>query len=333
MRILVTGGAGYVGSRVSGHLLEAGMEVIVFDRLIYGGEGLLPHLDHPRLRVVAKDIRDQDALRAAMDSVDWVIHMAALVGEPACRVDPESTREINLGGSQFVVDLADELAVKGLLFISTCSNYGVADPNALADEDSPLRPLSLYAETKVLAEQLVLQATKRGLATCVLRLGTICGVSPRMRFNLLVNEMARSAVLGETISIYSPEAWRPFLHIRDAAEVIRYCLMSPVSSLSGQIFNVVGENYQKRQLAALVLKHFSEATVKTSNGQPDPRDYRVAAERIFQRLGFRPGHTVEQAFLEVARAVRERLFQEPHRPIYEALPDAQALKEGSTAIE
>jgi nucleoside-diphosphate-sugar epimerase len=324
MRVLVTGGAGYVGSRVSAHLLETGMDVTVFDRLIYGGEGLLSLLDHPRFRFVAGDIRDEDAMRAAISDVDAVVHMAALVGEAACQVDPNATMSINYEGTQLVARVAEEVGVECFVFLSTCSNYGVSDPHVLADEDTPLRPLSLYAESKVLAEKAVLAANDQ-LATCVLRLGTVCGLSPRMRFNLLINDMARSAALGKKISIYSPDAWRPFLHIRDAARVILHCLTVSSASVCGQVFNVVGENFPKRQLAELVLTHFPGVMVEQTDTTADPRDYRVTADRIALQLGFRPAHTIEEAFLEVATAVRCGVFNDPHRPIYEALPDIMHL--------
>lgn len=325
--MLVTGGAGYVGSRVCAHLLENGWKVTVLDRLHFGGEGLLSLLDHPALQLVTGDIRDEEVVRVACKGADCVVHLAALVGEAACLVEPDAARAINLHGTRLVLDVARRAGIERLLLVSTCSNYGVADRDLLADEDSPLRPLSLYAETKVQAEQVFLEAGKRSLSTCVLRLGTICGLSPRMRFNLLVNEMARSAALGKPISIYAPKAWRPFLHVRDAAEVVRHCLDAPATALRGQVFNVVGENYQKEGLARLVWKHFPRTDVTVQDGTTDPRDYRVSGERIAQRLGFRPARSVEDAFLEVSMAVRDGLFQEPNRAVYEALPDITFLRE------
>jgi len=327
MRVVVTGGAGYVGSRVSAHLLESGWEVIILDRLYFGGEGILPLLDHPHLQLFAGDIRDEDVLQAACKGADCLVHLAALVGEPACLVDPDASREINLRGSELVLKSARDAGIKRVLFVSTCSNYGVANSGVLANEDSPLLPLSLYAETKIQAEQVILEANDDDFSACVLRLGTICGLSPRMRFNLLVNEIARNAALGKAISIYGQKAWRPFLHIRDAAEVIRFCLDAPAASLRGEVFNVVGENYQKEALARLALKHFPQTRVSVQEISSDPRDYRVCGERIAHRLGYRPARTVEDAFLEVARAVRDGLFQDPNRAIYEALPASKFLRE------
>jgi nucleoside-diphosphate-sugar epimerase len=327
MQVLVTGGAGYVGSRVSAHLLAAGNYVAVYDKLLFGGEGILPLLDHPRFRIIVDDIRNADALRAALRGVDAVVHLAALVGEPACQVDPDATRSINSGGTQLLLRMMQEAGTPRLIFVSTCSNYGVAEPNVLADENSPLRPLSLYAETKVDAEQLVWKAAGGGLDAVILRLGTICGLSTRMRFGLLVNDLARAAATGRCISIFSPDAWRPFLHIADAADAIELSLRAPTASICDQVFNVVGENYQKRQLAELVKKHYPRAVMTITPAETDLRDYRVAAKRIAEHLGFRPVRTVELAFLEITRAVAEGLFPDPFRSLYEALPASEASRE------
>lgn len=329
MRVLVTGGAGYVGSRVSAHLIEAGVEVVVLDALLYGGEGLVPLLDHPGFRLIVGDIRKEEVLREAIEGVEAVAHLAALVGEEACQVDPESTVSINEGGTRQVVRVAEEMGVKRFIFLSTCSNYGVSSPDALADEEAPLRPLSLYAETKVRGEQIALDAQNRKMLACVLRLGTICGLSGRMRFNLLLNEMARSAALGRKITLYSPHAWRPFLHIRDAARVIEHCLKMPEDAIRGQVFNVVGGNFQKTHLAELTLKHFPETPLEIKEGggdNRDPRDYRVSAERIGRKIQFHPRHTIEEAFLEVAFAVRRGVFEDCERPLYAALPKTSDLQ-------
>jgi nucleoside-diphosphate-sugar epimerase len=326
MRILLTGGAGYVGSRVAAHLLEAGVGLTVVDKLMYGGEGLLPLLDHPRFSLVPEDIRNADLMRSLLAGMDGVIHMAAIVGDPACRVDLDASRSINLESTELLVRLAKEVGVGRFVFMSSCSNYGVVDADVIADEECPVNPLSFYAETKVLAEKAVLSAADKQFAACVLRCATVCGISNRMRFDLLVNEMARNAVLGKEILVYAPEAWRPFLHIRDAAEAIWCCLTATRTSVCGQVFNVVGENYRKRQLAELVAKHFPNAQIRVSDAKVDARDYRASAERIARILGFRPTHSIEQAFLEVARAVSGGVFNDPFDPFYEALPDAESLR-------
>jgi nucleoside-diphosphate-sugar epimerase len=316
--VVVTGGAGYLGSVVTAHLLLAGYAVVVVDWLAGGGEALLGFASHPRFRLVPADVRD-DAVRSVLDGAAAVVHLAGVVGEPACRVDPARARSINFEGTARMVAAAQSAGVGKLLFVSTCSNYGVSSPDVLADEESPLNPLGTYATSKVEAERMVLAHTG-SLKTTVFRLGTICGLSARMRFDLLVNEMARAAVRGEPIGVFGPLAWRPFLHIRDAANAIGWYLTAPDAVTAGRVFNVVGENYQKKDLVDLVRRHFPASVVEIVDARPDPRDYRASGDRIRREGGFVPSFTVEDAFLEVARAVRDGMFVDPAATAHSAAP-------------
>ena len=310
MKVVITGGAGYIGAVVSAHLLAGGAEVTVLDKLVYAGEALLPFFGNPCFQFVAGDVRDPGVLRKALAGASAVVHLAAVVGEPACSVDPEAAWSINYDGTRQVLAAAKECGVGRFVFVSTCSNYGVSAPESLADETFALKPLSRYAESKVQAERLVLE--DRDLPCgFVLRFGTICGLAPRMRFDLLVSDMARAAALGEPIRIFAPDAWRPFLHVRDAARAIAHCLSQPCEKLHGKVFNVVGENYQKRGLVQLVWKHYPETSVEIAEKEPDLRDYRVSGELIRRELGFAPQFTVEDAFLETAAAVTSGLFRDP----------------------
>jgi nucleoside-diphosphate-sugar epimerase len=312
MRVTVTGGAGYIGSILVYHLLEQGAEVTVLDRLFYGGEPLTPLVGRPGFRLLTGDVRDDKALREAMTGADAVVHLAAIVGDPACAANEDLSWSINRDGVRAALRMAQECGAGRFLFSSTCSNYGVSSPDTLASEDAALNPLSIYAKSKVEAEAAVLGA-EGDIAATVLRFATICGVSPRMRFDLLVAEMARAAALGEPIDIYAPDAWRPFLHVRDAARAISRCISEPVSELvAGRVFNVVGENYQKKGLAELTRRHFPDVKIETTDRMPDLRDYRVSAGLIDKTLGFRPQLTIEDAFLETARAVQQGLFRDPH---------------------
>jgi nucleoside-diphosphate-sugar epimerase len=292
---------------------------VVVDRLAAGGESLLGFASHPAFRLLNADVRDAGVGDEAIQGADAVVHLAALVGESACALDPSETYSINRGGTQSIVSAAEEHGVERVILVSTCSNYGVSDPDGLADEDSALNPLGIYARSKVEAENLVL--SHRGpISGSILRLGTICGLSPRMRFDLLVNDLARAAVLGERIRIFAPDAWRPFLHIRDAASAIEWCLRAPLEAVQGRVFNVVGENYQKQGLARLVRRHFADAKIDVEHATADPRDYRVSGDRFAQAGGVAPTHTVEDAFLEVAEAVRVGVFHDPRWSGHAAAP-------------
>ncbi len=324
--ILVTGGAGYVGSRTTAHLLHSGYAVTVFDKLVYGGEALLPFQRHERFKLLRGDVRDGDAVAAALAGIDAIVHFAAVVGEPACAVDPEQSWSINVGGSTTVLGAARAAKTARLVFISTCSNYGVAASGALAAENSPLNPLSDYARAKVECEKLVLGEAPPPSMT-VLRLGTICGLSARMRFDLLVSEMAKKCARGERIDIFSPAAWRPFLHITDAARAIELVLRSSPNQIARRVFNVVGENYQKRGLVELARRHFPQVEIAVIDKNPDLRDYRVDGGRITRELGFRPLHTVEDAFCETAKAVSDGVFRDPDCLGHSAIPlNPEALR-------
>jgi nucleoside-diphosphate-sugar epimerase len=324
--ILVTGGAGYLGSRVTAHLLQIGHSVTVFDKLVYGAEALLPFNCHERFKLVSGDVRDGGAVAAALAGVDAIVHFAAVVGEPACSIDSEQSWSINVDGSKVVFAAASAAGVERLVFISTCSNYGVAKPGEFATEESPLNPLSDYARAKVECEKLAL-AKAPPPAVTVLRFGTICGLSGRMRFDLLVSEMAKKCARREKIDIFSPDAWRPFLHIADAGRAIDHILKSSSNQTARRVFNVVGENYQKRGLVELAKRHFPEIEIAVTDKNPDLRDYRVDGARITRELGFKTMHTVEEAFCETAMAVRGGVFRNPDWPGHSAIPlDPAALR-------
>ena len=324
--ILITGGAGYVGSRATAYLLKAGYSVSVFDKLVYSGEALLPFCRNERFRLVRGDIRDATGLAAALTGVDAVVHFAGIVGEAACSIDPKQSWSTNVEGSKTLFGAALTAKTPRLIFISTCSNYGVAKPGELATEDSPLNPLSDYARAKVECEKLLL-AGALPTASTVLRLGTICGLSARMRFDLLVSEMAKKCARGEKIDIFSPDAWRPFLHIVDAGRAIDHILQCSSNLTAQRVFNVVGENYQKRGLVELALRHFPSMEVAVTDKNPDLRDYRVDGARIERELGFKPLYTVEDAFCETAEAVRNGVFRDPDWPGHSAVPlDPAALR-------
>ena len=281
MKVLVTGGAGYLGSLLSTYLIEKGMHVVVYDNMLYGGESLLPLFSHPRFQLIIGDIRDITSLSGAVKKVNAVVHLAALVGEDACLIDPAATEVINVQATQKLVKIAIASGVKRIIFSSTCSNYGISDVHTIATEVTKLKPLSLYSQTKISSEK--------------------------------------------KISIFAPNAWRPFLHIRDAVEVIYQCLTVPAAQITHQIFNVVGENYQKQQLAQLVIAHCPQAQIVIKKDKVDARDYRVSGERIARKLNFYPNYTIEEAFIEIVQAVKNGVLIDPFRAVYEALPDIKQL--------
>jgi UDPglucose 6-dehydrogenase len=292
----------------------------------------LNFLGQESFQLIHGDVRDVTQLNTAIVGCDAVVHLAALVGEGACSLDGQAASDINFGGLKNAFAAAKDAGVRKFIFSSTCSNYGTTSPNVVADETTPLKPMSVYATSKVAAEQFLV-AQDADVDVTVLRFGTICGVSPRMRFDLLVNEMARSAILGHPIKLFAPNAYRPFLHIRDAAAAILHSLNASAIQTASKVFNIVGENYQKYQLADLVAKHFPQTRIEIHGGQPDLRDYQVSGLRAATELEFIPKLTAETALLETADAVKMNAFRDAMWSGYSAMPDSkEAIQSPATFL-
>ncbi len=226
MKVAVTGGAGYVGALTVEELLAAGHEVRVLDVLLHDQEAVASELSERGVEVLRGDVRDPEARAAALDGTDAVVHLAAIVGDPACAVDPELSHEVNVEGSRSLASDARAAGVERLVFASTCSNYGrMADPTVPISETGELRPVSLYAEQKVAIEREILGASVNGLAATCLRFATVYGVARRMRFDLTVNEFTRDLWAERPLEVFGETFWRPYIHVRDAARAIALVLV------------------------------------------------------------------------------------------------------------
>lgn len=308
MNILVTGGAGYLGSVLVGKLLEQNHKVRVLDALMFGGESILPYIYNKSFEFIKGDVRVKKIVSEALTNIDCVFHLAALVGEPACVINPELTKQINYESAVYLGKLAKKSGVKRFIFTSTCSNYGVSNLDELVTEDSPLNPLSLYAETKISTEKELLELNNNDFTVCVLRLATIFGLSPRMRFNLLINEIVREAYVKKRILLYKEDAWRPYTHTEDAAEALVCILNADIKKINGEIFNVGTENYQKKELVNLVKKYAQDLVIERHGGLPDNRDYKVSFEKIKKVVGFIPKRKVADGVQELFWAVKNNIF-------------------------
>jgi nucleoside-diphosphate-sugar epimerase len=319
-RTLVSGGAGYVGSVLVAELLSTGRQVRVMDSLIHGSiPSLLIAWGQEGFEFVQIDVRDRDACRATLEGVDEVVHLAAIVGDPACARQPELAREVNLEGTLSLLDEAKAASVGRFVFASTCSNYGKSENGAaLATEDWELRPVSLYAETKVDGELAVLGRSGPNFSTCCLRLATVYGASPRMRFDLTVNEFARDLLLGGDLVVYGEQFWRPYVHVRDAARAIRAALDAPRESVTGEVFNAgdTAENYRKLDIVELLKKRVSNAEIQFVKKDDDPRDYRVSFEKIKTSLAFEAKRTVADGIDEIMALLRSGLLEDPYSSLY-----------------
>jgi nucleoside-diphosphate-sugar epimerase len=319
MKVLITGGAGYLGTVLSGELLDAGHEVRVLDALLHGGGPVAALRGREGYELVQGDVRDASAVGAALGGVGGVVHLAAVVGDPACSAQPELARAVNLDASLALFDASLAAGIGRFVFASTCSNYGKMERTTeLADEDYPLRPVSLYAETKVGVERRLLAEAGSRTAATVLRFATLYGLSPRMRFDLTVNEFTLELARGRRLTVYGEQFWRPYVHVRDAARAICKVLGAEPEAVAGQVFNVgdTRENYRKLDLVALLRARIPAAEVSFVPRTEDPRDYRVAFERIARALGFAVSLRVPDGIDEIVGAVLAGAFDDADDPRY-----------------
>jgi nucleoside-diphosphate-sugar epimerase len=274
MRIIVTGGAGYLGSVLVPWLRGLGHEVLVIDSLRYGqpDEG----------SIVSWDTADLDTWNDVdFANTEAVINLAALVGEDLCKKYPEEAKRTNVEGTRLAARYCRENYAK-LIQASTCSNYGISE--GIADEESPLKPLGIYAETKVESEKEASHANEY----TILRFGTLYGISPRMRWDIMINDWVYECLMNGKIEVYSMNAYRPFLHIYDACKAIQTVLDTP-SLTRNQIYNVASINIMKEHLAETIAKA-TNATWVVGGGN-DKRDYKVNCRKFTRDTHFIPSHT------------------------------------------
>jgi nucleoside-diphosphate-sugar epimerase len=313
MKILVIGGAGYVGSPFTYKMWREGHDVTVLDLLLFGGESLLPLQGQERFSFHAGDLRDEETLDAIMPGHDAVVLLGAIVGEPASNRDPEATFTTNQLGTEKVRDAAIRHGVDRFVFVSTCSNYGISGADGAVAEDAPLMPISPYSKTKVAAEKLLLERAGDGFHPTVLRLSTAFGVSPRMRFDLLVSDFTLAAVRDKKVVIYGEQFWRPFVHIEDIGSAISLVLEADPSVISGEVFNVGrnSNNIQKINLGKAVQKLVPGTELEFVERNDDPRSYQVDFSKIEAALGYQAQWSIEDGIEELATALNQGVFRNP----------------------
>jgi nucleoside-diphosphate-sugar epimerase len=301
--ILVLGGAGYLGSIVVAQLLARGFKVRVLDSFLFGEEPLAEARKHPNCELERGDVRDIGAVVQAMRDTDAVVHLAAIVGDQACDENKQLAMEVNRAATRMLVDVARGCGVRRFIFASSCSVYGASD--FMLDEGSALNPLSVYAQTKVDSESILLAAKTAEFAPTVLRLGTLFGFSTRMRFDLVVNLFVGRAATAGRITILNGEQWRPFLHVQDAGRAILACFDAAPPAVSGEIFNVgsSSSNFQIRDLGHSIA-HIIPGTHIDAMENEDRRSYRVSFAKIERVLRFQCETSLEAGMQEMLEAIR-----------------------------
>jgi nucleoside-diphosphate-sugar epimerase len=321
---LVTGGSGYIGALLVNELLQAGREVRVLDSLLHGQEDIASEQEAGGVEVVRGDVRDAAARGRALDGAEAVVHLAAIVGDPACALDPAVSDAVNVQATRALVADANAAGVERLVFASTCSNYGrMADPTQPITEEGELRPVSLYAEQKVGMEQAILAgAGANGTQPTCLRFATVYGVGRRMRFDLTVNEFTRELWADRELEVFGEQFWRPYIHVRDAARAVRTVLEAPAEKVAGRVFNAgrSGENYRKLDLVEEIGKQIPTGHVSYVHRDEDPRDYKVSFDRIRAELGFETLMTVPDGIAEIIAALGAAQFGDPFDGRYRNIP-------------
>lgn len=318
-RTLVTGGAGYIGSLLCGTLLRAGHQVRTLDSLTFDQQGVASALEGDGVELLRGDVRDPAARAHALEGVDGVVHLAAIVGDPACAAQPDLADEVNLQATAALVQDAQRAGVGRFVFASTCSNYGrMADPTVPITEDGELNPVSLYAEQKVANERRLLEGDFGDLVPTCLRFATVYGVSPRMRFDLTVNEFTRDLWADRELEVFGEQFWRPYVHAADAGRAALAVLEAERDLVDHEVFNVgrEGENYTKQMLVEEIGRLTDRGSVSYVTKSEDPRDYKVGFAKIASVLGFETESTVPEGMAEVIAALDADRFPDPWGATY-----------------
>jgi nucleoside-diphosphate-sugar epimerase len=323
--ILITGGAGYIGSLLTSELLRAGNYVTVVDNLLYGGESLLGFWAHPDFHFTKADVTEPGSVRPAL-SRNWpkpeaVVHLAGIAGFPACQaIGKQAAWRHNVEAVRRVYEQVSELGSARFVFASTYSNYGPSLKGQTLTEESPLTPQSLYSETKVAAEEYLLAHRNSATAPLIFRLTTLFGISPRTRFDLIVNQFVLDAFTRRELIIYQRGYSRSFIHVRDVVRGIISGLNAPETTVRGQIFNLGTENgnYTKDEIVGLVIKRLPETVVayKDLTFGGDIHDIIISFDKIHRALGFAAEMTVDDGVREVVHALRTGIIRHPQDEKY-----------------
>lgn len=313
-KVLFIGAAGYIATASTQCFLDRNYEVVGLDALVYGNDkSIEPYFSAPNYRFVGADFLDFEKTDEALEGVDSVIIFAGLVGDPITKQYPELSEHINTQGLKQLIEQLNGRGLEKVIFISTCSNYGLIESDELAKETHELKPLSLYAKAKVEIEHyLMAQRGKIDYCPTVLRFATAFGLSPRMRFDLTVNEFVRDLYLGKELVVYDHETWRPYCHVLDFAQALDLVLRAPAEKVAYEVFNAGSDenNYTKQMVVEAVCQYLPGAKVTYQEHGSDPRNYKVDFSKIKETLGFKPAYLVSDGVQEILKALQAGRFDD-----------------------
>jgi len=299
MKILITGGAGYLGSVITGRMLEEGHEVVVLDKLLFNQTSLLQYTSNPKFKFIYGDVRNYELLRELCTKAEVIIPLAAIVGFPACASDPKLAKEINFDQILNIIKITKGKGKK-ILYPNTNSGYGLGEGQLECTEESPLKPISVYGTTKVEAEKYL----KTNTDAIIFRLATVFGVSPRMRTDLLVNDFTYKAITDKYIVVFEKEFKRNFIHIQDVADAFVF-MLNNYDTYKGQVFNVglSDANLNKQELLETIQGHVTDFAISYNDfyEDPDKRDYIVSNAKI-EATGWYPKWSLDGGIAELIMA-------------------------------
>lgn len=301
-KVLVTGGAGYVGAVLVPKLLDAGYQVKVLDLYLYGNEVFGKYKNHPHLKEIKGDLRDTSLLEREIPGCDAIIHLACISNDPSYELNPVLGKSINYDAFLPLVAIAKKAKVSRFIFASSSSVYGLKDqPNVT--EDLPLEPLTDYSKYKALCEEHLLKEQNKDFTVLILRPATVCGYSPRQRLDLTVNILTNHAIHKKRITVFGGKQKRPNIHIEDLTDLYVQALELPAEKIAGQIFNVGYENHTLDEIALMVRKVLKDPTLEiVHQATDDNRSYHISSKKIEEEIGFQPRHTIEDAISDLNEA-------------------------------
>ncbi len=336
-KILVVGGAGYVGCVLVPELLERGYAVKVFDRLYYGDQGLKDV--HDRIDLEVGDIRTMTA--RSLDDVDAVINLGGLSNDPTAEYNPKANYEMNTAATEKLARLCKEVGVRRYVFASSCSIYDIGEGNdekdILLDETSTVDPKAAYSRSKYEAEQILLKLADKNFCPVILRKGTVYGFSPRLRYDLVVNTFVKDAMTKGILTPYSGgEMWRPMVDVHDAAKAYITCIQAPEERVFGQVFNVVNRNFRISELAMRVREGLRQVGVKADIAPEyrykGVRNYRVSGKKLERTLDFEPSIAVEESVVNMVEKIRQFGYTDFDNPRYYNIRWMKMLEEADRII-